>query len=235
MRVLGVIPARGGSKGVLRKNLRLLGGRPLLAYTADAIREARLLTRVIVSTEDAEIAEASRALNLDVPFLRPQALAQDDTPTLPVIRHAVETLEGQNQFYDAICILQPTQPLRKGGEIDGCILMLENTQADSVVTVRSVPHEFNPHWVYFTQSSGFLRLSTGESQPIPRRQSLPPAVHRDGSVYLVRRDVLMIGNSLYGERVAGYSTDFRLAVNIDTEEDLRRAEELLREASHDAV
>jgi CMP-N,N'-diacetyllegionaminic acid synthase len=235
VKVLAVIPARGGSKGVPRKNLRLLAGRSLLAHTADAARQSRLLTRVIVSTEDAEIAEHSLSLNLDVPFLRPATLAQDETPTLPVICHAVETLERQNEFYDAVCILQPTQPLRGGGEIDGCIRMLETTQADSVVTVRSVPHEFNPHWVYFPQASGLLRLSTGESQPIPRRQNLPPAVHRDGSVYLVRRDILMNGNSLYGERVAGYSTDFRLAVNIDTEEDLRRAEELLQDASHDAV
>src|SRR5829696_7006130 len=103
MRVLGLIPARGGSKGVPRKNIKLLCGKPLLAYTAESARASKLLTRVILSTEDDEIAEVGRKLGIDVPFMRPAELAEDTTPTLPVVLHAVEALESDGEYYDAVC------------------------------------------------------------------------------------------------------------------------------------
>ena len=146
-RVLGLIPARGGSKGVPRKNIKLLCGKPLLEYTAQAALASRLLSRVILSTEDEEIAEAGRRCGLEVPFLRPQELAADDTPMLPVIEHAVRWVEERGERFDAICLLQPTNPLRRAEEIDGCIELLIGTGADSVVTVLPVPAEYNPHWV----------------------------------------------------------------------------------------
>src|ERR1041384_5143897 len=111
MRVLGLIPARGGSKGVPRKNIRLLAGKPLLQYTAEAALSARKLARVILTTDDEEIAETGRQCGLEVPFLRPAELAQDDTPTLPVMQHVVDWLEKQGEAYEAICLLQPTNPL----------------------------------------------------------------------------------------------------------------------------
>jgi len=224
MRVLGIIPARGGSKGVPRKNIRLLAGKPLLQYTAESALAAKGLSRVILSTEDGEIAEVGRKCGLDVPFLRPPELARDDTPTLPVLQHAVKSLEEAGDRYDAICLLQPTSPLRRAEDIDNCLKLLSETGADSVVTVLAVPPEHNPHWVYFKDSSGFLKLSTGEDSPIPRRQCLPPAYHREGSVYIIRRDVLMLRNSLYGSKVAGYLVDSHRTVNIDTVEDWQRAE-----------
>jgi CMP-N-acetylneuraminic acid synthetase len=227
MRVLGVITARGGSKGVPRKNIRLLSGKPLLAWTAGAALAARRLTRVILSTEDAEIARVGRDCGLEVPFLRPPELAQDTTPTIPVLQHAVRELEGGGDRFDAICLLQPTSPLRTAAVIDGCIALFETSGADSVVTVLPVPHEHNPHWVYFEDGQGYLRLSTGEAAPLPRRQMLPAAWHREGSVYVVRRDVLMIAGSLYGERLCGYRMDAELSVNIDTVEDFERAEHLM--------
>jgi CMP-N-acetylneuraminic acid synthetase len=228
MRVLGIVPARGGSKGVPGKNLRLLGGKPLLAHTAEAALAARLLARVILTTDDERIAEAGRRHGLDVPFLRPAELATDTAPTLPVVQHAVRTLEEAGDRYDAVCLLQPTNPLRTTDDIDGCIRLLEASGADAAVTVLAVPPEHNPHWVYFPDAAGFLRLSTGEATPIPRRQELPPAFHREGSVYVTRRDVLMDRNSLYGARLAGYVMDGRRSVNIDTMEDFERAEALLQ-------
>ena len=227
MRTIAVITARGGSKGIPRKNIRLLAGKPLLQYTADAALGSKRLTRVILSTEDPEIAEIGRRCGLDVPFLRPAELAQDDTPSLPVLQHAVRVLEEAGDRYDAICLLQPTNPLRRSRDIDACIELLDTTGADCVVTVLAVPAEHNPHWVYFRDDNGFLRLSTGEDAPIPRRQLLPPAFHREGSVYVTRRDVLMERNSLYGSKVAGFLFEPSRSVNLDTLEDWQRAETLL--------
>lgn len=227
MRVLGLIPARGGSKGVPRKNIKLLCGKPLLWYTAQAALEATRLARVVLTTDDEEIAAVGRDCGVEVPFLRPAELAQDSTPTLPVAQHAVRMLEESGDRFDALCLLQPTNPLRRSADIDACIDLLDSSEADAVATILPVPAEYNPHWVYFQDAEGLLRLSTGEDAPIPRRQSLPPAFHREGSVYVVRRDVLMDGNSFYGRRFAGFLLDAARHANIDTFEDWERAEKLL--------
>ena len=227
MKVLGIVTARGGSKGVPRKNVRLLAGKPLLQYTAEAARAAKLLTKTILTTDDKEIAEVGRQCGLEVPFLRPPELARDDTPTLPVLQHAVRFFEDRGEFFDAICLLQPTNPMRQSSDIDACVALLEKTGVDSVVTVLPVPAEYNPHWVYFRNDDGTFRLSTGEKTPIPRRQLLPPAFHREGSVYVMRRAVLMLKNSLFGDTLAGQLMDPARSVNIDTMEDWAEAEKLL--------
>ena len=224
MRTVGIITARGGSKGLPRKNIRPLAGKPLLAWTADAARGAKRLARVILTTDDPEIAEVGRAAGLDVPFMRPAELALDTTPTLPVLQHAVGWLESSGDRYDAIVLLEPTSPLRTSAMIDACVELLETTGADSVVTVLPVPAEHNPHWVYFRDERGHLRIATGEANPIGRRQDLPPAFHRDGSVFAMRRDVLVEQGSLYGARLVGHPVDPACSINIDTAEDWERAE-----------
>ena len=231
LRVLGLIPARGGSKGIPRKNIRLMVGKPLLEYTALAARAARRLTRAVLTTDDPEIADIGRRCGLDVPFLRPPDLARDETPMLPVVQHALEFLLSRNETFDAVCLLQPTNPLRRSEDIDGCIGLLESRDADSVLTVLPVPAEHNPHWVYFSSPGEWLRLSTGEPSPIPRRQDLPAAFHREGSVYVTRTRVILEEGSLYGRRVAGYSVDPERSVNIDDPSDWARAEELLERAN----
>ena len=226
-RVLGLIPARGGSKGIPHKNIRPLGGRPLLEYTAKSALAAGRLSRVVLSTEDSEVAEIGRRCGLEVPFMRPVDLAQDATPSLPVVQHALRWLEEHGDRFDAVCVLQPTTPLREAGEIDACIALLEESGADAVVTVRRVPDEFNPHWTYLRDAHGYLRLYTGQAAPMPRRQDLPPAFHRDGSVYVTRRDVVLDRSSLYGDCLVGYAVDDRPCVNIDTPADWARAEQLI--------
>lgn len=230
MRVLGLIPARGGSKGVPRKNIRLLQGKPLLAYTVEAARAALRLTRVVLSTDDEEIAAVGRRHGVEVPFMRPSHLAQDDSPMLAVVQHALRTIEETGPRFDAVCLLQPTTPFRIPEEIDACIDLLEQQGADAVVTVLQVPVEYNPHWVYFSDGAGLLRLSTGEATPIARRQALPKAVHREGSVYVVRRDVILDRDSLYGDRLIGYEVAPRPRVNIDAVEDWHVAERLAQHA-----
>lgn len=237
MRVLGLVPARGGSKGVPRKNIRQLGGKPLLAYTAEAALGSKLLSRVVLTTDDQEIAEVGRRLGLDVPFMRPANLAQDSTPMLPVVQHAVAALEAEVEGavprYDAVCLLQPTAPFRTSDDIDGCLRLFEREEADCVISVLAVPSDHNPHWVYFRDDAGVLRIATGEATPIPRRQDLPPAFHREGSVYVSRRDLIMKQGTLFGPRLFGYPMDSRRGVNIDEMADWERAEQLLaRQGGH---
>lgn len=219
MKVLGIIPARGGSKGIPRKNIKPLCGKPLIAYTIEAAARSKRLTRTIVSTEDAEIGQVARSLGADVPFLRPADLAADTTPTLPVVLNVIETLDVQGEGYDAVCLLQPTSPLRRAEDIDACIDLLETTGCDSVISVVPVPESYNPHWVYMRSAGGRMTLSTGETEPITRRQDLPPAFHRDGSVYVTRTAVLVNNGSLYGGNVCGYEMRAEFSTNIDTADD----------------
>jgi len=228
MRVLGLIPARGGSKALPRKNIRLLRGKPLLQYTAEAALASRIISRSILTTDDEEIAEVGRACGLEVPFLRPAGLGRDDTPTLPVIQHALNWLEEQGDLFDVICLLEPTSPIRQPGLIDSCLDLLRASGADSVVTVVPIPAEYNPHWVYFRSPDGKLLLATGEPDPIPRRQDLPPAYRRNGSVYVSRRDVIMKQDSIYGMHSVGCVVDGEESVNIDDNADWQRAEEMLK-------
>ncbi len=228
LRVLGIVPARGGSKGVPRKNVRLLGGRPLLQYTAEVALSAGRLSRVVLSTDDEEIAECGHACGLEVPFLRPAELAEDSTPMLPVIQHALAWARREGQVWDAVCILQPTVPLRRAQDIDSCVALLDVPSVDSAMTVVPVPDKYNPKWVYWRTRDGLLRLATGDDTPIPRRQDLVPAYHRDGSVYAIRSSVIEQRQSLYGHRTAACLTDPTRAINIDTAADWRRAERWLR-------
>ena len=223
MRVLGLVPARGGSKGIPRKNIRTLAGRPLLEYTASAALAARTLSKVVLSTDDDAIAEAGLAAGLAVPFRRPAELAEDATPTLPVVQHALRWLARHGEEFDAVCLLQPTSPFRRSATIDACVELLDASGADSVISVSPVPADHNPHWVYFRSPEGWMRLATGEAAPMPRRQDLPPAYCRDGAVYVTRTAIALAG-SLYGERVSGFLTREEDTVNLDEMGDWRRAE-----------
>ena len=232
MRVLGIVPARGGSKGVPRKSIRMLAGMPLLCYTAAAALAARRLSRVVLSTDDTEIADVGRRAGLDVPFLRPAELADDSAPMLGVVRHAIEAVEAVDPVrWDAVCLLQPTVPFRDPDEIDACVDLLDATGADCAVTVRSIPAEHHPFWAYVEGPDRTIRLFTGDAEPRTRRQDLPRAFHRDGSVYVSRRDVVMHRNSLYGARVVGLPMEGEMRVNIDTMADWERAERLVRDGA----
>lgn len=227
LRVLGLVPARGGSRGVPRKNIKELGGKPLLAYTAECALSATRLASVVLSTDDEEIAQIGRELGLHVPFLRPADLAKDTTPTYPVVIHALDELARGGEYFDAVCLLQPTTPLRRPEDIDGCIELLESSNADSVVTVRRVPEEYNPSWVFWKDENGKMSLATGEIVPVPRRQDLVPAFHRDGSIYVSRCESLRTSGNLYGEDLRGYETSQTEYVNIDTLDDWSAASVLM--------
>ena len=225
MRVLGVIPARGGSKGIARKNLAPLAGRPLLAYTADAVRASRRLTRTVVSTDDPEIAAAAQALALDVPFLRPPALAADDTPMLPVVQHALEAMQAGGDAFDVVVLLQPTSPLRRGDHIDAALDLLASSGADSVVTVVEVPHQFSPVSVLCIDDG---RLRPFQDGPKPtRRQDKPRVYARNGPAVLAARAAVVAAGSLYGDDCRPLVMPMRDSHDIDSADDLELIELLL--------
>jgi CMP-N-acetylneuraminic acid synthetase len=233
--VLGIVPARGGSKGIHRKNLAPLLGKPLLAYTAQAALASKRLTRVVVSTDDEEIALAGREWGLDVPFMRPAELACDDTPMIPVLQDVVRKLEFANERYDAVFILQPTSPLRRPDDIDGAIEMLQATGADSVISFVDVG-EKHPARMKAIDTDG--RVSDppfAEAYEGQRRQELPKLYLREGSVYVTRRAVLMEQNSVKGKDCRAWIVPEDRACNIDGPFDLFLAEQILKyRASHEA-
>jgi CMP-N-acetylneuraminic acid synthetase len=225
MQVLGIIPARGGSKGLYGKNLQWLAGRPLLEYTARAARASRRLSRVVLSTDDQAIADAGRTLGLDVPFLRPADLSADDTPMLPVMQHAVQALARAGFAADVAVLLQPTSPLRRAEHIDSAVDLLVSSGADSVVSVLEVPHQFNPVSV-MTLVEGRLKPFL-PGPPIVRRQDKPLVFARNGPAVLAVRATVLARGSLYGDDCRPLLMTREESVDIDSAADVAYAEHLL--------
>jgi CMP-N-acetylneuraminic acid synthetase len=228
IRVLGVITARGGSKGIYRKNIVQLLGKPLLVYTVEAAFASKRLTRTVLSTDDIAIAEVGLRSGIDVPFMRPPELAGDDVATIPVLQHAVEELERAGETYDAILTLQPTNPLRRAADIDGAIDMLESTGADSVISFVEVG-EHHPARMKWIAPDGRVSdppfAEAFEGQP---RQQLQRLYLREGSIYLTRRTVLMEQNSMKGNDCRAWIIPPERALNIDTPFDLLMTEQVLK-------
>jgi len=232
LKILGIITARGGSKGVPGKNLKLLAGRPLLAYTVDSARACLALDRVILSTEDETIAAAGRSLGVEVPFIRPAELSRDDTPHLPVIQHAAAWMRDQQGYRpDAVMVLQPTSPLRTAADIAAAIALLESSGADSVVSVSEVPTHSHPSRTLRVDATGHAVLfATGEPvrKRINRRQDLPDAWVMNGAIYACRTATLDGPDpSLYGDRVVAYRMPHERSISIDDMNDWAEAERAL--------
>ena len=224
--VLAIVPARGGSKGVPGKNLRPLAGRTLLDYTAAAARQSGVIDRVVLTTDDAAVADAGRAAGLEVPFLRPAALAQDDTPMLPVLKHAIGALISDGWTPELVVLLQPTSPLRTPAHVRAAVDLLRSSGADSVVTVVEVPKHLSPDYVMKIED-GVLRPFLPEGARISRRQDVRPAYSRDGTVYAFRRDTVERFDSIYGDDCRPLVIDAAESLSIDTPEDWAAAERIL--------
>jgi CMP-N-acetylneuraminic acid synthetase len=225
MNVLGVIPARGGSKGIPVKNLAPLCGRPLLAYTADAVKESKTLTRTIVSTDDERIADCARSLALEVPFIRPSSLAADDAPMLPVLQHAIAAMRAGGFDANIVVLLQPTSPLRRGEHIDAAVTWLERVRGDSVVSVVTVPHQFTPTSVMRVEEGLLKPFLDGPS--VTRRQDKPQLVARNGPAVLAVHTRVIEGGSLYGDESWPLLMTAEESIDIDTLWDLRLAESII--------
>lgn len=224
MKNLCLIPARSGSKGVPGKNIKPLNGKLLIHYTFDAALQSRFLDKVILSTDSTTIAQCAINTSIEVPFIRPKHLAHDTTPTLEVIKHALNYFDDKGHYFDHICLLQPTCPFRSEGFVDDCFQQFISSGADCLVSVKEVPHEYNPHWVFEADSSGYLKVATGEETIIPSRQLLPKSFARDGSVYIFKTDNIRRQNSIFGKTISYLKSDHAWNVNIDTADDWKRAE-----------
>lgn len=228
MKILGIIPARGGSKGVPKKNIKLLGGKPLLQYTSEIALKSKFLEKVVLSSDTDEIIKVGKQLGLEVPFKRPSNLAEDKTPTLPVIKHVLDFYSSIGEEFDAVCLLQVTSPFRTVDFLDEALYKFINSNSESLVSVQEVPHEYNPHWSFEVDTTGNLKIATGEKKIISRRQELPVSYHRDGSIYITKTSVIMLQNSLYGNSISFIESVKESYVNIDTFEDWKKAELFLK-------
>ena len=229
-KVLAVIPARGGSKEVPRKNIREIAGKPLIAFTIETANKARhLFYRIIVSTDDDEMASVSKEYGAEVPFIRPKELSGDEVPMIPVLQHAVNFVEKEdNTIIDWILLLQPTDPLRELSDIENGIKLAMEDDCDSVISVERV-FVHHPILMKKIQNNRILPFILEEKEGTPRQKYDPPAYMRNGSIYLTKRRALMEMNSIWGKEVKPMIMKEGSRISIDSINDLRLAEMMLKD------
>ncbi len=221
--IVGLIVARGGSKGVPRKNIKPLAGKPLIAWTIDAARQSQALARLILSTDDEEIADVARRHGAEVPFMRPAALAADDTLAIDVVEHALGWLDrDQDCRPDYLLLLQPTSPMRTAEDIRGAIGLAEERNAEAVVGVCEA--DSHPFLTKRLSEQGALEDFVSTDQADLRRQALPPAYMINGAIYLNRPESLLRHRSFVPTGTLAWVMPRQRSVDIDTPWDLRLAE-----------
>lgn len=221
MNTLGVIPARGGSKAIPGKNIKRLAGRPLIEYTINAAKES-ILDEICVSTDSARIADVANSLGVRV-IMRPESLGTDDTPTLPVVQHAVRHAA---EDYDYIVTLQPTSPFRTYAHINAALsMMAENIEADSLVSITKVPHNMSPYSI-LSRCGSTVSPFIKQEQELLRRQEKPQFFARNGAaIYITPVDNLK--HFIFGGKVLGFEMDRVSSLDIDELEDFKLAEAIL--------
>ena len=230
-KILAIIPARGGSKGIPGKNIKKINGKPLLEYTAEAIKKCNLIDRAILSTDDDEIINIGLKLGLEVPFKRPLDLALDDTPAFPVIKHAINTLEKIDGYKpDTILLLQPTSPLRTYKHIFEALDIYLNTNVDTVVSVTEVPHNMNPYSIMKLNKNGEIVPFLNYDENKNLRQFKPTYYARNGAaIYITSYDTIMYHNTLYGKIIKPYFMKKEDSFDIDEEIDWDIVEYILKQ------
>lgn len=229
LEILAIIPARGGSKGIPRKNIKLLNARPLLAHTATAAADSRFITRRVLSTEDMEIAKVGSDYGLEVPFIRPAHLSTDLSPSLEVFQFTLNELRLREGYVpDLVVILQPTSPLRNSTHIDEAIEKYLSADADSLVSVMKIPHNMSPFSAMHKNVDGYLQSLTDLNELQNQRQNKPIYFARNGAaIYITTPINILANNSLFGKKIVGYEMSKLDSIDIDEEEDWSLAEALL--------
>ena len=214
-RVLAIIPARKGSKGLPLKNIRLLAGKPLLAWPIAAARASAYVDRVIISTDDQAFADIAVEHGADAPFLRPAELASDTAPSIGFILHAIDALAGSGDRYDLIVLLEPTSPLTEGSDVDAALERLAASDADAIVGVSALETS-HPAYAVRMRSDGVIDpLQPGGFAAMPRRQDLEPVFGLDGSLYISTIDALRREQGFCHGRTLGYVTARHKAHEVD--------------------
>ncbi len=215
MEIVATICARGGSKSLPGKNIRLLCGKPLIVYTIEVARSCQLINRIIVSTDAPQIAEIAKANGAEVPFLRPKELARDDTPKLPVVKHAIQYLASQENYYpDIVVDLDPTSPLRTAQDIEACIRLVSDEGADNVITVTKARK--NPYFNMVEIIDGKVKLVKQLARAVTRRQDAPEVYEMNASIYVWKRETLLNNEAVFLPGTKTYiMPDW--AIDIDSE------------------
>lgn len=230
-KILGIIPARGGSKSIPRKNIKLFLGRPLIGWAIETLKKCQSIDRIIVSTDDEEIAAVARQWGAETPFMRPAELAEDTTPTLPVLQHAITWLKEHEQWEpDVVVLTQATSPGVPESSIREGLELFSSSGADSVISLVEVPGGYSPHWQFRIAADGGAVLFTGEpvKKVIRRRQDLPKTYIRNSAFYIFKTKLLFDEDpSFYGDDVRGLVMDKKYDIDIDTPEDWIVAERKL--------
>ncbi|MFK7794697.1 MAG: hypothetical protein AB8B89_05050 [Gammaproteobacteria bacterium] len=229
--ILAVIPARGGSKGVLRKNLRDINGKSLIAHTAECVNQLSWIDAVVLSSDDAEICMHARNSNIDVPFTRPKELSTDDAKSIDVWKHAWLYCEDYySKRFDISVLLEPTSPMRTPQDIINAVDLLIEKQAFSVASVSKTPGHYTPHKTLQFSDTGFIDPYLEDGIKYSIRQHIPNYYHRNGICYATTRESLVEKNNLMEKQCVPLVIE-RPVVNIDEEIDLKLAEVLLSELS----
>jgi CMP-N-acetylneuraminic acid synthetase len=223
---LALIPARGGSKGVPRKNIRLLAGKPLIVYSIETALASSKIDRVVVSTDDPEIAEVAKQHGAEVPFMRPQELASDDSPEWLTWQHAVRSLQAAGDDIELMVCISPTSPLRAVEDVDACIELLLEGEADLVCTVKTAQR--NPYFnMVVLDQQGYARLAISPTGAIHRRQDAPDVFDMTTVAYAMMPDFLLRATSIFQGNVKSVLVPDERALDIDSELDFKFAEFLL--------
>ncbi|WP_432702107.1 cytidylyltransferase domain-containing protein [Lysinibacillus sphaericus] len=222
-KILAVIPARGGSKGITRKNIRNLAGKPLIAWTIEKAQKSKYISRLILSSDDDEIIEVAKKYGCDVPFKRPKELAQDDTPGIEPVIHSVQYMSDEE--YDYVVLLQPTSPLCTVEDIDGCIELALKENSDFVVTVTE--SDKSPYWMYKISNTGYMQPLIEQESLVTRRQALPKAYSLNGAVYVGKVDKLLKERTFLTSKTKAFSMPSERSFDIDSEIDFMICEQIL--------
>jgi N-acylneuraminate cytidylyltransferase/CMP-N,N'-diacetyllegionaminic acid synthase len=215
MKTLAIIPARGGSKGIPDKNIRTLGGKPLIAWTIKAALEAGGIDRVIVSTDSQKILGVAQVYGAETPFVRPQEIALDNTPgVVPIIHAAQWMIDHDGYLPDYVVCLQPTSPFRSHLDIDQAIQLLKSTEAESVVSITRLDH--NPNWMLKMDKEGRLVNFIAGGTSVNTRQEMEPVYELNGAIYLIRTDILLKRKTFFVDEVYGYIMPKERSIDIDT-------------------
>lgn len=230
-KILTIIPARGGSKGVKNKNIKLLGDKPLIAYSIEENKKSKYVDRVLISTDDDKIAQVASMYGAEIPFMRPSELATDTAKTIDVIIHCINWLkENENYYPDITVVTQCTSPLTTSWDIDRAIEKFIRLGCDSLTSVCLTEH--HPYWM-FTLEGSFMKPFMKEGQNLHRRQDLPNVYRQNGAIYIARTDGLLAEKNLEFGKISGYIMDNNKSVDIDTEIDFKLAEFLIEARNND--
>lgn len=228
--VLAVITARSGSKGIPNKNMIEIGEFPLIKFSIDSIKKSKLISKSIVSTDSEIIGSYCLSQGIDFPFIRPAELSKDDSKSVDVILHALDFFKSQGQYFDYVLIIQPTTPFRSNGLIDMSINKLINSGKNSLISVKSVSHQFHPNWQFLLDLNNNF-LIPFQDKIISRRQELIPTFVRDGAIYLVKTNYLFENRTLFDKEMDYVIDENSPNINIDNLEDLSTARKYYNEIS----